>query len=372
VIADYTVNILDSSGDTAALLDSKTLATLRFERKLNDVSVAQFTIPASHSAASLLSKHTWFEVFRHPGTGVRQFEGTYMVVLLDKFVDDNGIERLIVSGFSLEFLLLQRVVDPRNDPLMAGGWSTKQDAIDSLMAELVYEQAGAGASAHGSTPSQQVNYLTVVTPAGVGEIVPFRKAWDGLLSVLQELGSGDRMDFRIERDSGVSLKFYAEVMGADKTKTTNYPGNRFVYLTPKLGTITKPRLLQDWREEKTVVILLGKGAGNNREFFGSMASNVAETAYSYAAIVEDLRQVEDATEYIEQAQSSLANHAAKKEFSFELTHGAAYYHDLFDLGDVVTVAWDDYEKDMRVVGIKIDVSEGSEKIKPVLRGRYEQ
>lgn len=369
-MAEYAVQVLNDTGAPVALLDGVSLTTLRVERKLNDVSVAQFTLQADHPAAAHLGKHAWFEVWRYPVAGERQHEGTYMVVLLDRSVDDNGLEWLIVAGFSFEFLLLQRVVDPRNDPLMAGGWSTKYGPVDDLMAELVYEQAGRGASAHNGTPSQQVPYLEVAPTASVGDPVPFRKAWDGLLPSLQELAAGDRMDFRIERGMGTGLVFYAERVGEDRSKTTNFPGGRFVLLTPELGTLARPRLVRDWRQEKTVVVLLGHGAGDAREFFGSMAANAQETPYSVAVAVEDLRQAESASEYIAQAQAALAKNAAHKEFSFEVAQGATHYHELFELGDFVTVAWGEYEQDMRVIGVEIEVREGQERITPKVRERY--
>lgn len=370
--ATYTVSILDSSGGVVAVLDGHRMAALRYERRLNDVSSAQFTLSADDDCADLIEKHTWFEVRRYPDPATEQVEGTFMVVVLDRFMDEADHEWLIVAGVSMEFMLISRVVDPRNDPLAAGGWSTKLDPIDTIMAELVDEQAGTGASAHGTTPSQQIPYLAVVTPSGVGDTVPFRGAWDGLLEQLQGLASGDRMDFYIERTAGsVALSFYAEMVGEDKSKTTHYPGSPFVLFNPTLGNVRQPRLMRDWRDEKTVVYLLAQGAGGNREFYGSMASNVYETAYSYAAMVEDLRATDDATEYIEQATQALAKNRSKVEFTFEVDRAGVDYRDTWDLGDVVTVQWGDFERDLRIIAVQVDLSNGVEAIKPEVRGRYE-
>ena len=295
-----------------------------------------------------------------------------MVAVLDQFRDEDGQDWLIASGVSLEFLLLQRVLDVRNDPLAAGGWSTKLLKRDVLMAQIVHEQAGPGASQHGVTPSQQVPGLTVEDSGGVGDPVPFRRAWDGLLTILTDLAAGDAMDFEIQRTSGVNLLFRAHRIGEDRTKSSNYPLRPYVVLSPELGRLAEPRLLRDWREEKTVVTLLGKGAGDNREFYGSMAANAQETPYSYAAVVEDLRQADDATEYIEQAQQALAKNAAKVEFSCTVTQVEALYRVVWDLGDWVTTRWAEFERDMRITGVTVDVSDGDETVTPTLRGRYEQ
>ncbi|HML21809.1 MAG TPA: hypothetical protein PKD09_09185 [Aggregatilinea sp.] len=370
--ASYTINVLDSFGAVVATLDTARASSLRYERTLNDVSTAQFTLALNDPATALLGKHTWFEVFRHRTPAERQREGTFMVAVLDQFRDEDGQDWLIVSGVSLEFLLLQRVLDVRNDPLVAGGWSTKLLKRDVLMAQLVHEQAGPGAFQHGITPSQQVPGLTVEDSGGVGDPIPFRRAWDGLLSILTDLAAGDAMDFEITRTIGVNMLFRARQIGEDKTKAANYPLRPFVVLSPELGRLAEPRLLRDWREEKTVVYLMGKGAGDNREFYGSMAANAQETPYSYAATVEDLRQADDATEYITQAQEALAKNRAKVEFSCTVAQAEDLYGVVWDLGDVVTVRWMKNERDMRITGVTVDVSDETETVTPKLRGRYEQ
>ena len=370
--ASYTINVLDATGQVVATLDTVRASSLRYERQLDDVSTAQFTLALDDPDTALLAKHTWFEVVRHRTRAGRTLEGTFMVAVLDQFRDEDGQDWLIASGVSLEFLLLQRVLDVRNDPLAAGGWSTKLLKRDVLMAQIVHEQAGPGASQHGVTPSQQVPGLTVEDSGGVGDPVPFRRAWDGLLTILTDLAAGDAMDFEIQRTSGVNLLFRAHRIGEDRTKSSNYPLRPYVVLSPELGRLAEPRLLRDWREEKTVVTLLGKGAGDNREFYGSMAANAQETPYSYAAVVEDLRQADDATEYIEQAQQALAKNAAKVEFSCTVTQVEALYRVVWDLGDWVTTRWAEFERDMRITGVTVDVSDGDETVTPTLRGRYEQ
>jgi hypothetical protein len=372
MLASYTIHLLDASGTVVEILDTVRASSLRYERLLDDVSTAQFTLALDDPAAILLGKHTWFEVVRHRTRASATREGTFLVVVLDRFRDEDGADWLICSGVSPEFLLLQRVLDVRNDPRAAGGWSTKLLPRDVLMAQLVHEQAGPGATAHGLTPSQQVLGLTVEDSGGVGDPVPFRRAWDDLLSILTDLAAGDAMDFEMVRTTGISLLFRARQIGEDKTKAANYPLRPYVVLSPELGRLAAPRLLRDWREEKTVVVLLGQGAGEHRTFYGSMASNAQETPYSYAAVVEDLREADDATEYISQARESLAQHRAKVEFSCTVTQAEDLYGVVWDLGDVVTVRWAGEQQDMRITGVTVDVADETETVTPTLRGRYEQ
>lgn len=367
--ASYGVYILNDDGQRVALLDTRIMQPFRYERKLNDVGLVQFTMPADDSRASLITKHTLLDVCRYPDASTEEVEMSALVVVHNPVID-GGVEHLIVSAASLEYLLAQRVIDPRNDPAMAGGYSTKLLPADTLLAELVREQAGELAQAHGVTPSQAVPDLAVAPTAGVGEVVPIREAWSGLLKVMQQVTGGDRMDFRLVRTNGTAIRFYAERIGSDKTRSTNWPGNPFVILSPDLGTLRSPALVRDWRTEKTVVILLEKGAGDNRQFFGSMTSNHTETPYSVSVHVEDVREAETAAEIVEQARKALVKHRAKTELTFEAN--PQHYKALWDLGDFVTAQWRGLEYDMRIVGVTVEPNDsGEETITPLLRLKYE-
>lgn len=367
-MANYSIFLLDSSGVRTAMLDMTVTERLKYNRQLNGIDVAQFTLPLSDARASLLTKHAMVEIERSPDPATTQNEGTYIMVYRNPFMDNDGRAMLIVSAFSLEFLLQQRHIDPRNDPLMTGGYTTKSDAVDTVMAELVYEQAGAGASTQGTTPSQKIDGLTVVTPTGVGTTTPVRLAWENLLSTLKDLASGDRMDFRIERTSGMAFSFYAEAIGNDKTRTTNYPTAPFVMLDPVFGTMVEPELVEDWRAEKTVVWLMGQGSGDDREFYGSVSSKINETPFSHAVAVEDLREAETIAEYAEQANQLLAKHAATIIFDFKAAR-VSDYRDLWDLGDAVSAQWSDFAEDVRIDNIEVDVSD-EETIILGVRKRY--
>lgn len=367
-LTTYEVTVRSSdTGDVLALLDTVNLTALRYERKLNDVGVFQLTVAWEEPGAEHLAQKdalitiTRFAMLK--GAWHEYDEGTYIVRFVQLFIDDNEQAWVIVAGFSLEYLLLQRVVIPSNDPLVAGGYSTKGGAADEVMAELVTQQAGAGAGA-----AERVDTLTVASPAGTGETVGGRWAWDSLLEAVQGLTEQGRMDFRIVRTSGVALEFRAEVVGEDKTRTANYPGSPFVLFTPEFGNMRSPSLTRDWKEECTQIFLKGQGAGDYADIYERQSSHIADTAFSYAAVVADARKVEDgdATQYLTQAVNELAKHRAKVSFTFELLNTALEYRTEWDVGDLVTACWDEYEQDMRLTGVSVELTGSEERIEPEL------
>lgn len=382
--ATYQVHVLNSDGDIAMLLDTVAIASLRYSRVLNDVGTFQMTLPVEgHEVAAQVNRLTQLltvdgnedldlstvkdrlvEVWRFVDDD-DYHEGTFILRYVRVFEDDDGRQWCIVSGFSPEYLLLQRCIDPRNDPLVAGGYSTKSGPADDVMVSYVNEQAGPLAATE-----QQVPYLSVQASAGVGQTSGARQQWEGLLETLQLLSEQGEMDFRVDHSGGVSFKFIAEVVGEDRTYTTHYGlGEPFVLLDPALGNMASPDLEHDWRQEKTAVALLGRGSDDDRELYGVSSGAIADTPYSYAMAIEDAREVEegDATQYITQGKDALKEHRATQAFKFALINPELQYRVLWDMGDVVTVRWQDFfDADMRFTAIEVVVTGDSELVSPQL------
>lgn len=364
--ATYLIRAIDTTtGEMIALWDTVALPQVKYTRRLNDVGLVQISgdVLLTPNIEAVAAKDQLIEVLRF-ADGEETVEGTYIVRFWQRF-EDEGRDWLLIAGQSLEYLLLQRVIDPRNDPLAAGGYSTKEGAADTVMTSFVNEQAGPSAATE-----QQVPSLTAATAAGTGETVRIRTQWANLLETLQGLTTKGRMDFYIERTSGIGLRFAAEAVGSDKTKTTNYPSAPFVLFSPEFGNMQEPDLTRDWKSEKTVVYLLGQGAGDSRDLHAQYASAASSSPYNYSVIVADARQIEDGasimTEYQTQADDLLAQNAALNSFKFEITRAAEQYRVLWDLGDRVTAAWGDYEEDLRIVGVTVELTAGEERITPEL------
>ncbi len=367
----YLVHVLDSSGGPAAILDTVSLATLNYKRVLNGADTFQLTLRYDHPAAALLSaKHCPVEIIRYGQRRDAHCEVTGLVYYSNVFEDEDGATWLIVSGLSLEFELAKRVIDVRDDPLGAGGYSTKEGAAETVMRALVNEQAGALA-----TGLRSVAGLSVGSDNGAGNTVRGRWTWqDNLLEVLQSLTVQGGVDFYITRASGRAYTFEAGAVGADLTRTANWPGSPFVVFDPRLGNLSDPALTRDWRGERTNVLLLGQGSGDYRYLYGALASQIYDTPYSYGEVTIDARQTEDgsAAALITQAQHALLENRAQEMFEFGLPPQVArmQYNDLWTLGDRVTAQWGvDYRQDMRITAVEVNVSGDGESIMPTLEAQ---
>jgi hypothetical protein len=87
----------------------------------------------------------------------------------------------------------------------------------------------------------------------------------------------------------------------------------------------------------------------------------------------ETREVEDGASMLDeleaQAREALIGARAEVSFKFELEQPETLYRELFQIGDDVTVRWGNYEEDLRVAGVKVNVSSSGENIKPVLEKR---
>jgi len=355
-MAAYEVRVIDFSGTTVAVLDGPAFQSLRYARVLNDVGTVQMTLARQDARAELLARDYLLEVQRDG-----QVEGTYLVKILHPFQDEGGVEWLIVGGVSLEWLLLARTIDPRNDPLAAGGFSTKSGAADTVMCELVTQQAGPGASGRQVVPG-----LTVKAAAGTGLTVAGRWQWENLLDVLQGLAASAHMDFTVQRTSGAAFEFSAEVAGSDRTETANWPGQPYYVFAPEKGNAAQPSLERDWRQAVTNAYLLLRGTDEIREIYERSSGHEFDTPFAYFAVVSDARQTESPTEYQTQALELLVKQRASVKFAFKTADAAAQYRVQWNLGDRVTARWNGFTQDLRITGIDVQVDAQGETLTPTL------
>jgi regulation of enolase protein 1 (concanavalin A-like superfamily) len=364
----YRVDILDRhTGQLLHRLDTTVIKTLKYERVINDIGMFQLTLPLDHAAAEALQVRDQFvEVYRFPDPATPHREGTFQVQYFKKYIDDHHQGWLIVSGFSLAFLLTKRQIDPRNDPLSAGGYSTKDGPADAVMVSYVQEQAGADAAAIAQIPN-----FTVTPAAGLGNAVGRRLQWKPLLDELQTLAAQGGVDFWLERGRGTTLVFKTGIIGTDRSKSSNYPLHPFILFEPRRGNLVAPSLTRDWKKAKNHIYLLGRASGvegDVRDIYEQSSAAIHDSPYSFAAIAQDARHIEDgdATQYLTQAMDELKKHQAATAFGFKLDRASEQYRTLWNLGDRVSVAWDGFAQDMRITGIEVRLDARGESLVPTL------
>ena len=77
--ASFEVVLLDSAGKPAAILDSHVWVALKYEPRLNDVGMCQFTIPMDDERNALIVKHSLVQINRYPEPDEEQDENACII-----------------------------------------------------------------------------------------------------------------------------------------------------------------------------------------------------------------------------------------------------------------------------------------------------
>lgn len=365
-LPDYQLTVRSPiDGSVRIVLDGAAFDDCKYSRILNDVGILAMTLPARDDWPAIFTLDALIDIERtSPVTGRLQIEDTFLTRLTHRFRESND-ERFVVGGLSLNHLLARRVIDPSDDPLAAGGYSTKAGPADTVMHDYAIEQCGQSASA-----ARQFPNLSIQPSGAIGSSIGRRLRYENLLEAMQDMANSALMDFIIARITDNNLRLTVAPIGSDKTRTRNYPGSPFVELNPLRGNLNDPSLLFDRKKEQNYVYALAQGPGESRIVTKLAADTIFDSPYNRIEFTTDIRQAErgDSTTILTSARAALFDKQPKKEFTFKPTGiepGNIYRLD-WDIGDVLTCAWDDDVIDLRVREVEITLNQGGETITPKL------
>jgi hypothetical protein len=356
------VVVLDpNSGAVSAVFDGTLFYDLRYSRALNDVGTLAMTLPSTDVIRTIFVLDSFIEVYRSDVNGVLQIEETYLTRLTHRFIEGNE-ERFVVGGMSLNHLLMRRIVDPDDDPLGIGGYSTKSGRADQVMYDYCNEQIGPLASV-----GRRLTNLTITATGGIGASVSQRLRHNNLFKVAQDLAQNGHCDFAISRISGNQVQLDIGVIGTDRTKGTNSPlGLPWVGLSPLRGNLTSPSLSSDRKQEGNFIYALGQGQGADRALLKQAGSGATDSPMNRMEFTSDLRNVQkgDVLGMQTGANVALQGQIARKEFTYQPSNqepGNKYHVD-WDLGDGVTAEWDESLFDLRITNVEVSLSSEGETI----------
>lgn len=365
-LADYQLTVRSpDDGAVRTVLDGSAFDDCKYSRVLNDVGVLAMTLPSDPDWPAIFTLDALIDIERtSPITGLLQLEETYLTRLLHRFREGDQ-ERFIVGGLSLNHLLARRLVDPDDDPLAAGGYSTKAGPADDILIAYANEQCGASASAIRQFPN-----FSVAASNSVGATAGRRLRYENLLDVFQDVCNQSNVDFITTRLTGNSLRLTVYPIGTDRTRSRNYPFAPFVELNPLRGNLSDPSLLNDRKNEQNYVYALGQGPGESRIVSKLAGDGINDSPYNRIEFTADIRTAErgDSTTITTGARAALVEKQPKNEFTFKPTGtepGNVYRQD-WDVGDVLTCVWDDEVINLRVREVEISLSSSGETITPRL------
>lgn len=366
----YQVAVLDCvTGAVLHVYDSASFYDLSYNRALNDIGTLAITLPFQSDLPTVFSKDNFIEISRtDPLTGLLRVEDTYFCRLIHRFREGNE-ERFVVGGLSLNHLLARRVINPADDPLGAGGYSTKAGTADEVLRAFAREQMGDLASINRQFMNFSVDLVTG-TALSVGK----RARFDGLLKTFQDLALQGMTDFVIRRSSENNLHLTIAPIGQDRTRRANYPNGSFTQFDPLRGNLTSPSLSIDSKEEQNFCYALGQGQGDTRIVTEVAGNNIYDSPYNRIEYIEDVRKSEndDSLYILTGARKSLLTKQPKQEFTFEPIpdRAGAVYHLDWDLGDYVTATWETVSLDLRITDVDCEVQPDGETLKLTLEALY--
>lgn len=365
-LPDYQLTVRDPvDGSVRVVLDGSAFDDCRYSRALNDVGIFAMTLPSDPDWTSIFTLDALIDVERtSPITGFLQIEETYLTRLTHRFREGDQ-ERFVVGGLSLNHLLARRIVDPDDDPLAAGGYSTKAGPADDILVDYADEQCGSIASALRQFPN-----FSIAASTSVGSAAGRRLRYENLLEAFQDVANQSNVDFQTYRLTSNLLRLVVLPIGMDKTRTRNYPGAPFVELNPMRGNLSDPSLLLDRKKEQNYVYALGQGPGETRIVSKLEGEGVLDSPYNRIEFTADVRVAErgDAQTLRTGARAALYDNQPKLEFTFKPTGtepGNEYRYD-WDIGDTLTCVWDDTMIDLRVREVEITLDSSGETISPRL------
>lgn len=362
MLPNYQLVVIDpATGATKAVLTGEAFDDCKYSRLLNDVGLFAMTLPYSDSWSDIFTLDALIEVQRtSPVTGRLQTEDVFLTRLTHHFRDGDE-EKLVTGGFSLNHLLARRVVDPTDDPLAAGGYSTKAGPADDILHDYANEQCGVGASA-----ARQFPNFSIAPSNSVGAAAGRRLRYENLLKVFQDVANQSTIDFTTVRLTGNTIRLIIGPIGTDKTRSRNYPFAPFVELNPLRGNLSDPSLLFDRKDEQNYVYALAQGPGESRIVTRMSGDGISDSPYNRIEFTTDIRNAErgDNTTILTSARAALYDKQPHKEFTFHPTgtEAGAVYRSDFDIGDLVTCTFGNDSFDLRIRGVEISLSPDNEEI----------
>lgn len=369
-LPEYQVLVLDCrTGNVLTIFDGASFVDLRYSRKLNGVGLLAMTLPGTQTNYDYFGWDNFIEVKRSdPETGSLITEETYLCRSRQLYTDDDDQDMLVIGGLSLNHLIARRLVNPFDDPLSVGGYSTKSGAGDVVIRSYVREQMADLASVARQTPG-----LSILPIAGVGLFVSDSRRYDNLLTAITDLAISSGIDFQITRSSGASLSMQIAPLGFDRTRSTNYPFAAWVGLSPNRRNLSKPVLKIDRSNEQNFVYVLGQGQGDLRQVL-TIAGDTSISPFGRIEYTRDARNIDktNTTGLSSAGATSINKNKAFRDFSFSPTNvepGNIYRLD-WDVGDRITVLWKGEEIDLRVTGVELQISANGESIDTTVQELY--
>lgn len=349
---------------------------LSFTKQVNDVGSYTLTINGHDERRLLFELDGQVEVYRRiPGVKdwYLEFEGLHRKA--EKVLNEDGSILFSSTGVGYNDMLARTIVSYKQGTIRAAKNCSAETAMKEYVTEncIVEDATVVGRLSEGYLPGFSVEPDKTLT---AGFAIPNwsgDKAYENLLDVLKEIATLSGIDFAVVGDGPALFVFntYLQGMGLNKTYHTvtssgkNEYGNIPVVLADRFGSIAGGTYDDDRLAESNVVVVQGSGDGSTKhtvtrtdpEAINDSPWNRREVSRSASS--QDFEyQLKD---FGDQTLKELARKETISDCVPLQTPSSLYGKD-YQLGDKVTVWFDDVKMDKRITSVTLEYSENGESI----------
>ena len=365
----YQVRVLDQSGVQVALLTE--WRSLEYTKRVNRVGTYNLTIDGDGDVVDEFVLDGQIEILRRdiaasPSFGwALDFEGLHRTT--QRSTAQNGLSTFLSSGRGYNDLLARRAILHRASTAGAD----KSGAGETVMKAYVDENAGPGAIAprlfSAVTPG-----LTIQADGGAGTAWEGSKPFRPLLSTLREIADATTVDFQVVGNGAALFQFNAQArpLGTDRTNVgidpatgLNAAGNAPVVFSLEFGNMQSPSYSLIRNPEITAAIVLGQGVEGSREVIQRTSPDATDSPLNRIESVRNANEEAATAGLNSVGDAILEKLQAREDFDFQTMQipGLLYGRDYF-LGDLVTARYKTIERQKQIIGVTVNVTEGTETI----------
>lgn len=352
----YQVRLYNTSGSLVAIFDD--WSSLEVNKRINNFDVHTFMIDGRDSRVSLFTLDSFVHVQRKDDATSLPWTTEYFGFHRTSQRQFTEVNKQIFTSYGRGLLDLAR----RAIVLYPSGstGSSKSGAAETVMKEFVNENIGPGAIAP-RLYSNVMPGLTIAADSALGGTWSGSRAWRNLLEVLQDIANANGIDFNIVNTGPATFEFrtYYPQLGTDHSITT---GTDPVVFAVEFGNMLSPSFTLSRTEEVTAIICLGQGQDANRSIHQALSTDALDSPWNRIEQSHDARN-EDILG--QESESAAALFSLQKTESFQFTvmqTSSSVYGRDYAVGDIVTLKFQDIQRDKKIIGANLLMSQGKETV----------
>lgn len=250
-----------------------------------------------------------------------------IITEITRSVDDRGTETISASGYELRHIFTWRRVLPEQGNAR---WE-HTGAVETILKNLVYAQAGAGADA-----ARQFPLLTVATDLELGDSYLISARYSALSEEVEQAAWATNAGPRIYLDLASRLFVFDVAFGVDRTALQTINGRAI--FSPEWDTLETADVTESDIEYRNHALVGGQGVGAARVIVPVFSGTEPE-GFARRELWVDARDLSDTDDLAVRGAAKLAELAAEDYLEATiLPFSPLEYRVDYDIGDLCTIS----------------------------------